>query len=625
MDRITFNTLFSGFSPLTSCAFQLGNGPWAKPGVGGKCVVATLSPYYKRGSDAMYVNLYPADLSQQSRKSDLFYSDNKNEQVKIKIFRNDNYGGKVASDITSHGNWEIGEVERIRTAIINANICRGDGSVVTLRDLQYDELLLHAQPSTDIDWLGTLPANVYRALAMRWCQCSSSDDRIKSKEGCTNAIVYNQPVSPAKRHPGWANPWLKGTPLNRMTSTCYVLDHPSISGTPSHQAVTQSPEAPANPPALATVGIPPMPEAGDDIMKQIEKLTERANAAGDLAGMVEQLAAEVHELKNRPQVVINTTPQFTSNGNVKLGDGEVPHFGLTAAGQWAVPEISPSYSLSGWTSRFQCGDLSETFSLADAVNAILSGTPTRLIGPPATGKTSGIVQACAHMGIPCRVIQCGKGLTEYTLLGEQTIESGSVVWKDGILPGLCRTVNESGPCIIVFDEIDHLAASIQSLLHGVLEGRMLDLPNGEKITIPDNVICVATANTYGTGDITGRHASANVSDDAFISRWVRTFTVDYLPFDEEKELLLAHGIPGDVINHLMTFIVSTRDQARKVDSGELSDGVRTPVTLRTLIPLAQDCANGRDFRKSFLTTVMGQFSPDEMPKVRELVRSILGF
>jgi MoxR-like ATPase len=368
-----------------------------------------------------------------------------------------------------------------------------------------------------------------------------------------------------------------------------------------------------------------MPSSGDSITAQIDALTKRAEAASILAERVDNLIIEIEQLKNRPQVVIRSGPNFTGSGKVSIGGTELPHFDIAMMGEWSVPEISPTYDIDGWLARFECGDLKRDFTLGQVMRAVMTGTPTRLIGPPATGKTSGIMQACAHMGVPARVIQCGKGLTEYTLLGEQTIEAGSVVWKDGILPTLCRSVNPDAPAVIVFDEIDHLTAPIQSLLHGVLEGRTLDLPNGEKITIPENVICVATANTYGTGDITGRHAAASVSDDAFISRWTRTFSVEYLNPTAERELLLSYGVPDSRINGLMKFVIGTRDQAKQIDRGDISDGIRTPVTLRTLIPMAQECASGGDFVDAFVTTVMGQFSPDEMPKVRELVRSTMAF
>lgn len=614
MNQIRFSTLIHGFQPLTSCPFSVDN-HWEAGMRSGGAYVVSLSPYYKRGGQSLYANIYPLDTKKAAKAIDLMAKCG----AKIKFYRLRN--GRVGSDI-SFGSANADEIRAIRDGIMDAEVYDGSRYEV-IRDMQFESLLAWAQPVAMEAYLRSLPAPIYRSMGMRWTGKDAATAPSKIDE-VVDAIIDTQPVPPCQCHPGWSASYSQD--LRHWAGYLGYINHPTkgtVNVTPSAPAPAPAP-APASAPATAST-LPPMPSNGDSITAQIDALTRRADAAGELATRVDDLIKQIEELKNRPQVVISTTPQFTSSGNVKIGNGEAPHFGLVAVGDWTIPSINPAYSLEGWTASFRCGDLSATFSLADAVNALLRGTPTRLIGPPATGKTSGIVQACAHMGVPCRVIQCGKGLTEYTLLGEQTIDNGSVVWKDGILPALCRNVNADGPAIIVFDEVDHLTASIQSLLHGVLEGRMLDLPNGEKVEIPGNVICVATANTYGTGDTTGRHASANVSDDAFISRWVRTYTVEYLPEKHERDLLMSYGIPSNLIDGLMQFVTGTREQARKIDAGELSDGVRTPVTLRTLIPLAQDCASGADFKKSFLTTVMGQFSPDEMAKARELVRSCLNF
>ena len=627
-DCITFSTLFGGFGPLTSNPFML-NGVWGmNKNMLNRAVVVSLTPYYKKGTPSLWANFYPASLDKATRKDEIF-GGTAFSATKIKLYPAVNPKSALHCSAAQRGQLLDSECETLINAILDARVY-GANDDRAIHELPFESLLQFAQPARDRRWLDTLPSNIYKALAMRFTGFPASHDEIKTKQSCIDAICYGT-ASAETAHPDFLEDYERGTPLARQVAQ-YNLNHPSMQSAPTTgipipaPAPASAPTAASNPPALATVGLPPMPSAGDGLMDQIEKLTKRADAAGELAVKVEELAAEIHDLKNRPQVVIQSGPQFTSNGNVKLGKDEVPHFGLTAMGKWSVPEIKPGYSVDGWTAKFQCGDLDETFSLADVFKSALRGnTPTRIVGGPATGKTSGIVQACAHAGVPCHIIQCGKGMTEYTLLGEQTIENGSVVWKDGILPALFREVNPDGPHVVMLDEGDHLTAAIQSLLHGVLEGRVLDLPNGEKITIPDNVIVMMTSNTYGTGDITGRHASANVSDDAFISRWVRTYTAQYLPEHEEKELLLAYGMPPKRVNALMKFVTGTRDQARKIDSGELGDGIRTPVTLRTLIPLAQDCADGGDFRKSFLSTVMGQFSPDEMAKARELVRSCLDF
>ena len=622
---IQFRRLYAGHSPLTSDPVKIlgtwGQSGWAPTRLGrDEKFVFTLNPFYKRGQRSLYVNIYPADIGKPSRKSQVLYRD---EHVSTKI----RLSKHVQTGMTQVSVSDVGELTGAECALlvecIKAAEIHGHGKVYTIGDAKFDDVLMYAQPPQFRNYLNSLPSNIYKSLAQRWLGCTSSETP-STKDGCVGAICLGTSPVGVIAHPGYDSAFVDALP-----DSIYPTDTITPPGTSVNATATTPEPSPAaqpepEPQQQAQADLPPMPSSTDSITSQIDALTKRAEAAASLAERVDELITEVQTLKNRPQVVINTTPTFTANGKVDIAGKELPHFNLSPVGEWAVPQIKPEYDLNGWRAAFECGDLREEFSLGDVMEGILTTTPTRLIGPPATGKTSGIVQACAHMGIPCRVIQCGKGLTEYTLLGEQTIENGSVVWKDGILPALCRSVSSDGPSVIVFDEVDHLPAAVQSLLHGVLEGRTLDLPNGEKISIPESIIAVATANTYGTGDVSGRHAAASVSDDAFISRWTRTFTVDYLEESREKDLLASFGVPDTRIVDLMKFIGATRKSAKDIDSGTISDGVRTPVTLRTLIPMAQECGgDDSKFRRAFLTTVMGQFSPDEMHHARELVRSTL--
>lgn len=619
--NISFENLISGYKPLTSLPFAL---PMDIPGLGvvkGDTYVITLSPYHKRGNNSMYVNIFSAYEPKGVKKHDRMT--NAGAAIKIAEKR----GGVWGMDIVRCGSATPQELELVMEYLHDAKLTDHSGTERRITAMSFLELLEFTHPPQFQPYLETLPAPSYRALAMRW----TGDSAVKAPrkiDECVAAICNG--TGYVKPHPGYHRTWVHSScPHNLLGpgsawAVLPVITHHAngaVSKNMSPQPQAPNTTAPVKPATPVT----PAPSSTASIAEQIEALSERAAQADVLASRVDELIEEVNTLKNRPQVVINTTPNFTANGKVDIAGTELPHFDLSPVGEWSVPQISPTYDLTGWGAEFRCGDLHHDFTLGHVMKAILSGTPTRLIGPPATGKTSGIVQACAHMGIPCRIIQCGKGLTEYTLLGEQTIEGGSVVWKDGILPSLGRNVAADGPSVIVFDEIDHLTAPIQSLLHGVLEGRTLDLPNGEKVIIPENVICVATANTYGTGDTTGRHSAASVSDDAFISRWTRTFTVRYLTEDRERELLAAHGVPAERMDGLMQFVTGSRTQAREIDAGTLSDGVRTPVTLRTLLPLAAECANGGDFIPAFLSTVMGQFSPDEAGHARELVRSCMSF
>ena len=598
----------------------------------------SLNPSYKGNEPCIFVNLHGCAAEVATRADEILYAARRKSDDNKAVFRihrlpSTNVSCLSATAPTNRSplfewirllicNWEFSVC-----STINASGKDDSGaSVATFKVIgtKWDTLMEYVQPAKNRTRIHSLPPSLYRSEAMRWTGRSG----LNKKHECVNAIMDNDHCVIVTRN---GSPMARGQCIITPKSSYY---HNTVVAS-SPVATNATPSTPAQPsPAPAPASVPAMPSGGN-LADQIASLTQRADGfdamqakAESLQAEVLKLSDEVKELKARPQVTIKTGPTFTPSGNVDIAGTELPHFKLSPASPWSVPKINPQYKLNGWSASFSAGDLKVDYKLGEVVKSIHSGTPTRVIGRPATGKTSGIEQACAHMGVPIRIIQCGKGLTEFTLLGEQTIENGDVVWKDGILPALFKgaVVSDEArqtPHIVVLDEGDHLKAEIQSILHGVLEGGMLDLPNGEKVVVPENVLFVMTANTHGVGDLTGRHASAQVSDDAFISRWTRAYNVNYLDSDDEKNLLLSYGVPTNLIDPLMQFIEGTRKQSEMIDRGEISDGVRTPVTLRSLIPFAQDCANGVDPKAAFCATVMGGFSPDEYDKVRELIRATM--
>lgn len=672
MNHLFTDRILSGFSPITST--NLAKAPESCTYLGvlkGDYLRFSLRPSYKGNSPCLFLNIF-RDGDSATRANEVLFrarEDNGGDGMTIRVQESGGHSHGNPVLTVTHQNlspqlsgW-IAALVRTWQIQIDHNHKQEDPasdpsfSIINPIDpadpkfysSDWDRLFRYAQPINNPDWVKSLTPSDYRGMASRWTGQAVAKGLTKVAD-CTHAICHSMPHAITHSHPwcdhgGFPNAYSGGA---RCTSSRYSekewngasLENtghgPVLSGSSyvcdTYEGVGHSclvaPKSTTPTPAPATPTtrvIPPMPSMASSITDQIDALTSRAEAADVLAKRVDELIEEVNVLKNKPQVTIHSGPNFTGSGKVDIAGKEMDHFDLKVSEPWGVPSISPQYCLKGWRSNFSVGDLSVDYTLGDVMSTILSGAPTRLIGPPATGKTSGIQQACAHMNVPCRTIQCGKGLTEYTLLGEQTIKDGEVVWQDGLLPRLCKAASPDAPHVVIFDEGDHLKAEIQSILHGVLEGGVLDLPNGESVTVPSSMIFVMTANTYGTGDITGRHTSANVSDDAFISRWTRAFTVDYLDEAMEKDLLISYGVPSEHIDKLQQFVSGTRSQARKIDSGELSDGVRTPVTLRSLIPFAQDCASGVDPKAAFCSSVMGQFSPDELKHVRELVRACLGW
>jgi hypothetical protein len=637
--------ILAGFPPLTSS--NLACVPFDDPYSGlhkGQWVRLSLKASYKGTQPALFLNVYSQICAKATRAEELLFKGRKQGQpIYSMCLRPSLTYGETEITWTNSAscllhNWFVWLISEWK--VTNLPIQTTSSTILSWKiksGISWSGVLGYAQPIRNNDWIVSLSPSDYRSAAQRWGGLASTAIP-GTLEGCRRVIMDHPNKAPVH------HPWHDDAaiafekPISDSTKVVHNNTGYGLPGVALLPLVGPAAAAPASSyVAQPKASIPPMPASASSITvptgtssitEQIEALTARADEATTLARRVDELIEEVKVLRARPQMTIHSGPNFTASGKVDIAGQEMDHYKLTPCHPWTVPAIEPQYNLPGWQANFEAGDLKVSYTIANVMKTILTGAPTRLIGPPATGKTSGIQQACAHMGIPCRVIQCGKGLTEYTLLGEQTIDGGDVVFQDGILPRLFKSATPEVPHVVVIDEGDHLKKEIQSVLHGVLEGGFLDLPSGETVIVPDNVIFVMTANTYGTGDITGRHSSANVSDDAFISRWTRSFTVDYLKPDEERALLLAYGCPTEGkgnIDDLMKFVAGTRDQARQIDRGTLNDGIRTPVTLRSLIPYCQDCAAGVPAIPSFCSSVMGQFSPDELQHVRELVRACLDF
>ncbi len=168
-------------------------------------------------------------------------------------------------------------------------------------------------------------------------------------------------------------------------------------------------------------------------------------------------------------------------------------------------------------------------------------TPVRLVGPPGCGKSIALRWIADQLGLDCDLIPCSEGLSDEQILGMfKPVENGGIEWVDGQLTRIVR--KKEG--MIIFDEVDHLPASIQSRLHQFLAERRITLQNGEIIELTPAIKLAFTANTEGHGNLNRKHGAAKISDHAFLSRLPIVFRVTYMPKEVEKKLLTErYGVP----------------------------------------------------------------------------------
>ena len=172
------------------------------------------------------------------------------------------------------------------------------------------------------------------------------------------------------------------------------------------------------------------------------------------------------------------------------------------------------------------------------------GDALYITGPTGSGKTSLVTEVAARFGREVFSVTCNSRFEFQSLVGEFRLEADhpgatpSMKFQKGPLP----LAMERG-AILLLNEIDLADAGEVAGLNDVLEGRPLVISqNGGEIVLPDpNFRFIATGNSAGGGDETGRYEGVKTMNLAFMDRF-RMMTVGYAPAKVEQELL-AKAVP----------------------------------------------------------------------------------
>ncbi len=205
-------------------------------------------------------------------------------------------------------------------------------------------------------------------------------------------------------------------------------------------------------------------------------------------------------------------------------DWEVPAFSETSQN---VPDIDPTYQFDYTTTL-----------------AILAGFAhnrrVMIQGYHGTGKSTHIEQVAARLNWPCVRINLDSHVSRVDLIGKDTIvlKEGKQIteWKEGLLPWALQH-----PVALVFDEYDAGRPDVMFVIQRVLEAEgKLTLLDQNRIIRPHPAFRLfSTANTIGLGDTTGLYHGTQAINQGQIDRWNIVVTLNYLPHDDEMNIMLA--------------------------------------------------------------------------------------
>jgi hypothetical protein len=169
-----------------------------------------------------------------------------------------------------------------------------------------------------------------------------------------------------------------------------------------------------------------------------------------------------------------------------------------------------------------------------------------ITGLSGNGKTFMVEQVCADLKRECYRVNITVQTDEDDLLGGFRLINGNTVWQDGPVTTALKTGG-----VLLLDEVD-LGSYKMMCLQPVLEGKGVYLKKiGEWVTAHPNFIVIATANTKGRGDDTGKFAGTGIVNEAFLERFAFTEEQPYPSMAVEKKILTKAGCPdADFVENL---------------------------------------------------------------------------
>src|SRR4026209_1419508 len=241
-----------------------------------------------------------------------------------------------------------------------------------------------------------------------------------------------------------------------------------------------------------------------------------------------------------------------------------------------------------------------------------------------TGKSTHVEQVAARLNWPCVRVNLDSHISRIDLIGKDAIviRDGQQVteFRDGILPWAYQH-----NVALCFDEYDAGRPDVMFVSQRVLEssGRLTLLDQSRVIRPHPAFRLFATANTIGLGDTSGLYHGTQQINQAQMDRWSIVTTLNYLPHDNEVDIVLAN------VQSLRT--TKGREQAsRMVRVADLTRNafrngdISTVMSPRTVITWGENADIFNDIGFAFRLTFLNKCDELERPIVAEFYQRCFG-
>src|SRR5438552_18595508 len=264
----------------------------------------------------------------------------------------------------------------------------------------------------------------------------------------------------------------------------------------------------------------------------------------------------------------------------------------------------------------------------DTTLAILAGFAhnrrVMVQGYHGTGKSTHIEQVAARLNWPCLRVNLDSHISRIDLIGKDAIvlRDGKQVteFREGILPWALQN-----PTALVFDEYDAGRADVMFVIQRVLEvdGKLTLLDQNKVIRPHPAFRLFSTANTVGLGDTTGLYHGTQQINQGQMDRWNIVATLNYLPHDDEVNIVLAKAPSYDSDDGRKTIAAMVR-LADLTRSGFINGDISTVMSPRTVMTWAENARIFNDMAFGFKVTFLTKCYELERPVVAEYYQRCMG-
>ncbi len=318
------------------------------------------------------------------------------------------------------------------------------------------------------------------------------------------------------------------------------------------------------------------------------------------------------------------TPDSNATGELPSGGPDITisvrqTFGLDSDMQ--VPAFSASNAY--------VPDFDEAYRFDhDTTLAILAGFAynrrVMIQGYHGTGKSTHIEQVAARLNWPLIRVNLDSHVSRIDLVGKDAIviKDGLQVteFREGLLPWALQR-----PVGVVFDEYDAGRPDVMFVIQRVLEssGRLTLLDQNRVIRPHAAFRLFSTTNTIGLGDTSGLYHGTQQINQGQMDRWNIVATLNYLPHDDEVNIVLAKAPTYDSKEGRETIsaMVALADLTR---SGFINGDLSTVMSPRTVITWAENARIFNDLAFGFRVTFLNKCDETERPIVAEYYQRCFG-